>query len=271
MKKQSTNAGLSFDKVTPAVLMQVEEVLKMAANYRYSASKVYAAHNLVFGKNETPDTCASCNKKRADALRKWYNGYQSQLVDETPVSVNVDTRDEFKDLDGIYGHFYNTIAEVDPDAQNETEGINAILKKNGADLFPGETELLNARLADLQGINEAGQIDPTAFDNLQASSDTVGMNSNTQPGAKGLNEPNTITGGMDAQTITEADLTEGLLILKNKKGETFTGIFDSEDGVNGKLVDAEGNSLKPGTYTTETGDSYAVQPGGKATYKNDAI
>lgn len=174
----------------------------------------------------------------------------------------VDTRNEATDLQGIYGAFTPAIVGAETQTTDELEGevagIKAIIEKHGADLFPGETELLNARLTELtagaalqEGVNGA-------MDDAQKFAES------TQPGAKGVNESNTIAGGMDEDAPQ-------VLKLKNKKGDAFTGTFNSEDGVNGTLVDDKGVSFKPGTYSNDAGDSYAVQPGGKATYKNDAI
>ena len=63
-------------EVTDALLDQVKAVLEDKANNKYSTSKIYAAHNAVFNKTETPESCASCLRKRADALLKWYGEHQ---------------------------------------------------------------------------------------------------------------------------------------------------------------------------------------------------
>lgn len=62
-------------QVTDAILDQVKAVLEDKAQNKYSTSKIYAAHNAVFNLNETPESCASCLRKRADALIKWYGEY----------------------------------------------------------------------------------------------------------------------------------------------------------------------------------------------------
>lgn len=68
-------------KVTPELLANVEAVLAMADKSRYSATKVYAAYNAVTGKNDSPQTCASCLRNRVKALREWHRMYW-QGVDE---------------------------------------------------------------------------------------------------------------------------------------------------------------------------------------------
>lgn len=72
-------------EITPAIIEQVKAVLEDKANNKYSTSKVYGAHNAVFGLNETPESCASCLRKRADALVKWYGEYSiEQAQDDAP-------------------------------------------------------------------------------------------------------------------------------------------------------------------------------------------
>lgn len=78
-------------EITDAILDQVKAVLEDKAQNKYSTSKIYAAHNAVFNKNETPESCASCLRKRADALVKWYgeyatstNGKDKKAIDELP-------------------------------------------------------------------------------------------------------------------------------------------------------------------------------------------
>lgn len=199
-------AGLAYATVAPALVQQVEAVLGMAKKHKYSAGQVYAAHNQVFDKKETPEVCASCVTKRTAALAKWYQGYLEYQNEQT----------------------------------------------NGA--------------ANEEGMAQTGD----AIGTLQEG--IAGTQESEQPGAKGINEANTIAGGLDGNVSRETqEAPAGAFTVTNKKGEAFGVTFESEDGVNGSLLLADGKAAKPGTYTTETGDSYAVQPGGKATYKNDAI
>lgn len=69
------------NSVTPQVVAQVEAVLADKKKNRYSTSGIYAAHNAVFNKNEAPQSCASCLKKRAEALEKWYNALELTAED----------------------------------------------------------------------------------------------------------------------------------------------------------------------------------------------
>ena len=260
MKKQTGAASVT---ITPAIISQVEDVLAQAAKHKYQASKVYAAHNAVFGLNETPEVCASCNKKRGDALRKWYTEYKIKQIEDTNAQLNAEgqaltgselpnigntevdganvSRETIGDLQAIYDRYVN---RTQP--QGEKEDIAQILDEHAADLSEEDALTLSDRLAELS-------VDADDEDAKGELADTI--------------KP-----GVDNEAVnTDDDNEDAPLDLKNKKGEYFQGTFISEDGVNGQLVDLEGNSLKPGTYSTEMGDSYAVQPGGKATYKSDII
>lgn len=60
-------------KDAPAdVIAKVQDVIGMADKNRYSVSKVFAAHNAVFGLKDQPQSCTSCLTMRVAALRKWY-------------------------------------------------------------------------------------------------------------------------------------------------------------------------------------------------------
>lgn len=54
------------------LIAQVQEVIAMADKNRYSVSRIFAAHNAVFGLNDTPQSCTSCLTTRTAALRTWY-------------------------------------------------------------------------------------------------------------------------------------------------------------------------------------------------------
>lgn len=157
--------------ITAAVIAQVEAVLQEKKANKYSTSRIYAAHNAVFGLNETPQSCASCLTKRARALEDWY-------------------------------------------AERENE-------------------------------------------------DTAGDNPNVSEADKAKIE--------DAQTAAADAIKRTALAAKNKAGEAFDLAFASEDGEAGTVLQADGSAVKAGTYTLENGDTIAVQPGGKATYKSSIL
>ena len=219
MKKQAKAAN--YDHVTPELINQVEAVLADATNHKYSVSRVYGAHNQVFKLNETGESCASCLKKRADALRQWYGEYQ---LGQTEANVNPNQGNPPGgpriSLEEVYAHYGSAIGET---PEEEVAYLNTALGNGGEEgtvSDENDRKFLEARLAKLQ-------------------------------------------------------TTNGTFSVKDKDGNTLDVLFTSEDGVNGTLTytneAGETKNVKAGTYTTENGDSYAVQPGGKATYKSDVL
>lgn len=77
-----TKKGIDYNKVTPALVKQVKDVIADADKHTYSVSKVYAAYNAAFGLHEQPQTCSSCLRNRARYLRDWLKGYD-EYADES--------------------------------------------------------------------------------------------------------------------------------------------------------------------------------------------
>lgn len=59
---------MEFIELRETVEALVQEVEK---THRYSMSRIYEAHNQVFGKSEKPQSCASCLIRKTQDLRKW--------------------------------------------------------------------------------------------------------------------------------------------------------------------------------------------------------
>lgn len=188
-----------YGHITPELLDQVKAVLEDAASHKYSTSKVYGAHNQVFQLMEKPESCASCLRKRSNALKTWYADY---LLAQTDANVN----------------------------------------------------------ADLSLLNEGGHIDPAKFAELSNRDNSIMIESNEADYTE-------VTGEPIAQVKDEAPA----LKLTDKDGNAVDAVFTSEDGVKGILNTLEGKAVKPGTYTTAEGATYTVQPGGKATLKDDLL
>ena len=68
--------GPDYNKVTPALVKQVKDVIAVGDKHRYSVSAVYGAYNAAFDKRDTPQTCSSCLRNRVRELRKWLEGYE---------------------------------------------------------------------------------------------------------------------------------------------------------------------------------------------------
>lgn len=79
-KKQTADA---YANVTPQLVNQVEAVLADAKKHTYSVSRVYGAYNTALGKNDTPETCASCLRVRVEALAKWLKGMPTTAAAKT--------------------------------------------------------------------------------------------------------------------------------------------------------------------------------------------
>lgn len=79
-KKQTADV---YANVTPQLVNQVEAVLADAKKHTYSVSRVYGAYNTALGKNDKPETCASCLRVRVEALAKWFKGMPKTATAKT--------------------------------------------------------------------------------------------------------------------------------------------------------------------------------------------
>lgn len=76
MTKQPT--GLPYEDATPQQIAAAKAIIADAASHRYYVSRIYAMFNLITGKREEPQTCSSCLRTRAVAIKKWYDEGQKQ-------------------------------------------------------------------------------------------------------------------------------------------------------------------------------------------------
>lgn len=61
------------------LIKEVKEILdEVAETHRYSMSKIYGAYNKVFGKNETPQSCASCLIRKVKELKAWLEAAENK-------------------------------------------------------------------------------------------------------------------------------------------------------------------------------------------------
>lgn len=236
MKKQN-NKVADYSHVTPALIQSVEIVLNDIAKHRYSTSGVYNAHNAVFQLRETPESCVSCLTNRANNLKRWYAEYA------------LDQANKGKD---VYGNKLEGAAPTLLNVPRETyTALSDIYAAYGADFgYDPDDETL---------ANEADVIAQITKQDA-ASPEIMLFDSERQLLAARLAELNT--------PVLDTDIT-----VKDKDGNLHEVAFkaDADDATKGVLTfvnaDGELKNMKPGTYTTDAGDSYAVQPGGKATYK----
>lgn len=235
--------------VTAALLEQVKAVLEDKAHNKYSTSKIYAAHNAVFNLNETPESCASCLRKRADALVKWYGEYATstdgkdkKTIDQLPKQLGdaahqgAPIKETFMIIDG------ERFTVVD----DETEQPATVI-------FTPASEGANHGIAT----DVKGKPAPAYVYEQDGKAYLVS-------GEEGAYTE--VTGEPIAE-VKDFDLMD----VTNKKGDTLKIKFVSEDGEAGIATLADGKALAAGTYTTKDGDTVAVQPGGKATLKSNLL
>lgn len=94
-----------YSRVSPGLVERVNGVIEESKQHRYSVSRVYAAYNEAFGKQERPQTCSSCLRNRVRELVRWQEGYNEYLAaKEVPPVPPVPTEE--------------VSAEVHPDPNN---------------------------------------------------------------------------------------------------------------------------------------------------------
>lgn len=109
-----------YSKVSPELVQRVSGVINEAAHHRYSVSRVYAAYNEAFGKNEKSQTCSSCLRNRVRELARWKEGYYTFLADQEkpePPVVGAPAESE-EGTDGNTGGDEGKKDKVDTDPNN---------------------------------------------------------------------------------------------------------------------------------------------------------
>lgn len=94
MSKTTKPATIAFKSASAKLLNQVEGVIAEAKKHTFSVSRVFAAYNEVFNLKETPQTCASCLRSRAEKLESWYAAGRKDIkgtVNEAPAIMGADT------------------------------------------------------------------------------------------------------------------------------------------------------------------------------------
>lgn len=179
-------AGISRKDASKALIQTVNAVVaEVQDKHVFSVSRIYGAHNEVFGLRETPQTCGSCLKTRAKALAEWL-GKREPVKEQTQSAADVGAK-------------------------------------------------------DAQGNPAADKFVPTAEHYLD-------------PTIEGHVPP--------AEGVTRYPMGKELPL-------DFTPSKDN--ALKGTIKNADGSGVKPGTYTTASGQTIAVQVGGKATIKEDDL
>lgn len=146
-----------YSHVTPKLLTAVALVLGDAAKHTYSVTRVYAAHNAVFQLKEVPQSCSSCLRNRARALRKWLKEYKDQLPKSEGAVEPVRGEDE-----SAYDFLVRRLALAIGDTPaEELATLNTLLEPGYPnELTDEETDAVLTRIGELEA--EPQYSDPSA-------------------------------------------------------------------------------------------------------------
>lgn len=71
--------------INPDLKSEVEILIdEIERTHRYSMSRIYRLWNLVFDKDETPQSCASCLIRKTKDLRKWLDAENNNQQEQKP-------------------------------------------------------------------------------------------------------------------------------------------------------------------------------------------
>lgn len=71
--------------INPDLKTEVEILIdEIERTHRYSMSRIYRLWNLIFEKDEIPQSCASCLIRKTKDLRKWLDTENSNQPASTP-------------------------------------------------------------------------------------------------------------------------------------------------------------------------------------------
>lgn len=249
--------------VTPRMVAAVDGVIADAKGNRYAVNKVYAAHNAIFKVNAQPETCSSCLRNRVRELKAWREQYTpadappdaEALFNQFLADTGVTTESSNADKRAALILFTEQHADIISDAQRAY--IDEALEN--LDIADVKEAARLAELANGQGSTTApaapaeGEGDTTGTD--QQNADTQAGNAGTQkdPNNEAYDEP--------APGVVRHPMGEDAVPVDFTPSE--------EDGSKGTVAYADGSKVKAGTYTTAAGLTLAVQPGGKATIKDN--
>lgn len=68
-------------------------ITEVEKTHRYSMSRIYGLYNEVFGKNETPQSCASCLIRKVNELKKWLENFSEEEIAEALSAADVQAQD----------------------------------------------------------------------------------------------------------------------------------------------------------------------------------
>lgn len=262
MSKNKKPAGIAWGEASDELKAKVKLVLQMAQNNRYSVSRIYAAHNAVFGLKETPETCSTCLTSREKSLRKWWaeNAVEEAQDAHQPINTDSVNHDEnAKPADAVKvkttGEKHTPPADS-ADAQDQADGA-------ALEAFYAAHE---AKLAEL-GVTA----DSSDEDLLEALEVLAGTEGNTEEDQQHYDAQVAI---VKQRLVDKSDDThdrnEALSAVPHVIEEGALKLMytrSTEDASKGTVAWEDGSKVKAGTYTSLAGVNIAVQVGGKATIK----
>lgn len=78
---------IPVEEVTPELIAEISEVLNQGKAHKYSAGKVFAAHNKLFNLAAKPDTCTTCVLRRFKDLYDWHKANADKFGEPTDEAV----------------------------------------------------------------------------------------------------------------------------------------------------------------------------------------
>lgn len=217
--------------ITPELVERVNHVLSEAAKHRYSTSGVYGVHNQVFKKNETAEACVSCLTSRVKNLRDWLKAY---------------TMEQNEKGENLKGQKLEDLGATSTDR----ETLQDVYAHYGAAIGTTPEE-------ELAYLNTA----------LGATPDDAGTVTDDKDRDILIDR----LGVLESQLRPRADVDAAVPVAVSDKDGNVHIVTFADDKLTFVNDAGETKNMKPGTYTTEAGDSYAVQVGGKATLKSESI
>jgi len=244
MSKTKRATVADYKHITPEIEKKVKTVLGEAGKHTYSVSRIYDAHNAVFQLREVAQACSSCLRNRVRNLRNWAHEYYKieGPIDhgEAPATSESRYRAVVKRL-GL---------ELGDTWVGELATLNTVLEEGYPfKLTDDEIDAVLTRAGLLEKILHAPNPDLT-IDGLPAAAEQY-----LDPSGDGFVAP--------AKGVVRYPMGEDAIPID------FTP--NPEMPNKGTVLKADGSKVLPGTYLTATGHIIAVQPGSKATIKEEDL
>jgi len=276
MSKKQKVSAMAFKDASPKLVAKVEGVIAEADKHQLSVSRIYAAYNEVFGLKETPQTCGSCLRTRANKLKAWHQQGTGGLKLVHTTGDAVTAAQIVAKHDVVLGE---TEAE-------QLEAIGALI--GSGKVSEEEAAILRAKAIELQDAIDVDGDDRVIIFTPEEDGAAYGVatyEDGTHP-AIGTYEQDgyrfavgTDGGHYTALAMGEGQgpdvpqVAEGTTVLTLKEEGAQAIHFVTEDktpavkGSKGLVKNADGSNVKTGKHLLADGTTLAVAVGGKAAIK----